>query len=178
MSTKTPLIPLNKVKLFAEWMKGDHVLVHLDARRPDVDVPKHLKNHPALTLKLSYLFQGKTEHDDEGITAYLKFSGVYHECRLPWVSLWGMTSADGEAVVWPEDAPSELLQSSFIQEAEKQAIDDREPSAAGTRVKPNLTAVHSFRPREKPGEAGAAEEAEGDDPSSPSERRKGLTRIK
>ena len=171
MSSKGPLVPLNKVKLFSEWMKGDHVLIHLDARREDVRVPDHLKDHPALTLKMSYLFQGKTEHNDEGITSYLKFSGLYQECHIPWSSLWGMTSADGEQVVWPEDAPKELLKSSFIQQAEKQAVDS--PSAS--RQKPNLTTVHSLRPKERQSEGGEDDEPS---PDSPNERRKGLTRIK
>lgn len=185
MSTKGPLVPLNKLKLFTEWMKGDHVLVHLDARRDDVIVPEHLKSHPALTLKLSYLFQGKTEHGAEGITSYLKFSGLYQECHIPWSALWGMTSGDGQQVVWPESAPPELLKSSFIQQAEKQAVDTPnesnaadqnaiKPGIPAPRHKPNLTPIHSLRPKEK----APSGDDEPPSPDSPDERRKGITRIK
>lgn len=179
MAGKGPLVPLNKIKLFTEWMKGDHVLIHLDARREDVRVPEHLKEQTALTLKMSYLFQGKTEHNEEGITSYLKFSGLYQECHIPWSSIWGITSADGEQVVWPEDTPKELLKSSFIQHAEKQAVDSSSSSVsspASARPKPNLTPVHSLRPRER--SVDTEEDSNDPPPDSPNERRKGLTRIK
>ncbi len=176
MSKHGGLVPLNKIKLFVDWMKGDHVLIQIDARRDDVVVPQHLKDHQALLLKLSYLFQGKTDHDENGITSYLKFSGQYHECFVPWASIWGITSADGERVVWPEDVPGEIRSSSYVQEADQQATNaEGPPPAAEPRPKPNLTTIHSFRPRDY-----HPEETDPDDsgPGSSDSRRKGLTRIK
>src|SRR5690606_14484441 len=72
-------------------------------------VPQHLKDNPALTLKLSSLFQGKTTYDDNSITAFLKFSGDYFECSIPWKKIWGMTSNKEENTIWPEDLPRELV---------------------------------------------------------------------
>ena len=99
----------DKQKLFAQWMEDDHVLLHLDSRRGEVSVPEHLKDDPALTLKLSYLFQGETTHDEKAIRSFLKFSGQYFECVVPWVAIWGMTASSGENRLWAEDLPPELV---------------------------------------------------------------------
>lgn len=100
-----------KQKTFEDWMKLDHVLIHLDSRLPEVELPEHLKNNTSVVLKLSYLFQGTTEHDAAAITAYLKFHGSYHRCVIPWTVVWGMTNSNNESTVWPEDLPMELWDS-------------------------------------------------------------------
>lgn len=99
----------DKMKLFEELMQEDHVLVHLDGSAEGVELPDHLQGNPALTLKLSYLFQGETSFDDDAIVTHLKFSGTYHRCVLPWSAIWGMTSAEGKQVTWPESLPRELV---------------------------------------------------------------------
>jgi hypothetical protein len=98
-----------KAKLFVEWMEGDHVLVHIDASRSDVEVPDHLKGNPSLTLALSYQFQGETKSDEHGVESYLRFRGNYHRCVMPWEAIWGMTKPEGENRLWPEDLPESLV---------------------------------------------------------------------
>lgn len=90
-------------------MRDEHTLIHLDSRRSGVQVPPDLAKNPALTLKLSYQFQGKTTLNEEAITTFLKFDGNYTECILPWSAIWGMTGSKGKNAVWPEDMPKELL---------------------------------------------------------------------
>ena len=109
MGTKEELRNIQKQKRFAEWMKGDHVMLHLDARREGVQLPEHLMNNPSVTLKLSYNFQGSTTIDDRQITSYLRFGGVYHECVIPWSAVWGITASTDENQIWPEDLSRELL---------------------------------------------------------------------
>lgn len=99
---------MEKQQVFEKWMKLDHVLIHLDSRMPGVDLPQHLQNNPSVVLKLSYLFQGTTEHDEKAITAYLKFHGNYYRCVVPWEAVWGMVNSTNENIVWPEDLPPEL----------------------------------------------------------------------
>lgn len=94
---------------FEELMQDEFVLVHLDARDEKVIVPESLAGNPSLTLKMSYAFQGQILHDDEQITAYLKFAGVYVECVIPWSTVWGMTSSDQQQAIWPEDLPKEVM---------------------------------------------------------------------
>lgn len=108
----TELIDLRtkqKILAFDKWMKGDHVMVHLDSRCSGVEVPEFLFNQPSLTLKLSYHFQGEVKRDDNAISAYLRFSGTYHKCVIPWTAVWGMTSIEGENSIWAEDMPKEVL---------------------------------------------------------------------
>ena len=109
MSTTTELRTKQKIKAFEESMKGDHVLVHLDARTPGVSVPTNLAGNHSLTLKISYLFQGKTDHNEESVSTYLKFGSEYFNCVIPWKAVWGLTSGDGKQFVWPEDLPQELV---------------------------------------------------------------------
>lgn len=99
-----------KEKLLDEWLQElDHALVHLDSRKTGVVVPENYTNNPTLTLKISYNFQGQITLSDEGVTAYLKFSGSYFECQLPWTAIWGVTGSDERNKIWSEDVPKELL---------------------------------------------------------------------
>ena len=90
-------------------LKGDHALLHLDARNNDVIVPEHLKSNAALTLKISYLFQGQLKVSAAGIDAYLRFSGNYFQCIIPWEAIWGVSGESGEQRIWPESLPQDLL---------------------------------------------------------------------
>ena len=101
-----------KNALFDRFAELDHVLVHIDATRPEVVVPEHLQGNPALTLKLSHRFQGTMTTDELGVHAWLRFEGKYCECRLPWEAIWGMTSADGERVLFSESIPTEVARQS------------------------------------------------------------------
>ncbi len=109
MKSKDSSKQKSKQKVFDEWMEGDHVLVQLDARHEGVSVPSHLADNAALTLKLSYRFQGSTTADEKGIVSYLRFAGDYSECVIPWDAIWGMTSAEKQTEVWTEDVPKEVL---------------------------------------------------------------------
>ncbi len=109
MSVKEQKRLKQKISLFEEYFKEDHLLVHLDGRDTTAQLPQTLRDNPALVLKLSALFQGTTTHDETAITAYLRFDGNYQECILPWKAVWGLTSSGGRNAVWPEDMPKELL---------------------------------------------------------------------
>ncbi|HMO18271.1 MAG TPA: hypothetical protein PKA63_13275 [Oligoflexia bacterium] len=99
---------IDKKKVFDEWIKGDHILLHFDSRLSEVVVPANLKDNYALTLKLSMLFQGETKCDENEISSYLKFSGEYFQCIIPWKSIWGMTSEEGTQKIWEKDIPKEM----------------------------------------------------------------------
>lgn len=109
MSEPSDFRSRQKLKHFENAFAGDHLFIQLDARPPEVEVPPHLKIDPALRLKLSARFQGKTTFDDRAITAYLKFDGNYEKCVMPWTAVWAITAEDGQTQVWPEDVPKELL---------------------------------------------------------------------
>lgn len=83
--------------------------MHLDARKEGVEVPSYLADNSALTLKISYLFQGETTHDEKEITTYLRFGGDYCKCVIPWDAIWGITASSQENQIWPEDLPREVV---------------------------------------------------------------------
>ena len=103
------VIQAQKKKHFEFLLEQDHVLLHLDSRRAGVTVPKNLSGIPALTLKVSRLFEGEMTHDNSSIVAYLKFSGEYFRCEVSWEAIWGMSSANTVQKVWQEDFPKELI---------------------------------------------------------------------
>ena len=98
-----------KQTLAEEWLRGDHIMVHLDARRDGVKVPANLISQAGLSLKISYLFNAQPYVDEHGIFAPLRFGSEYFECFMPWGSIWGITSEKGELRIWPDSVPVELL---------------------------------------------------------------------
>jgi len=87
------------------------VMVHLDPRREDVQVPGHLAQDPVLRLNVAYGFNlPSLEVDDEGIYAVLSFGGRDFGCWLPWPSVFALTlpDHDHQGSLWPEDMPDEL----------------------------------------------------------------------
>lgn len=103
------VIQAQKKKHFELLLEQDHVLLHLDSRKAGVIVPTNLSDNPALSLKVSRLFQGEMTFDMSKIVVYLKFNGEYFRCEIPWQTIWGMSSAGGEQKVWQQDFPKELI---------------------------------------------------------------------
>jgi len=64
------------------------VYVHLDARVAGVDLPEGLVGQKRVPLVLSRRYpQIELDLGDEAIAATLRFKGVPHRCRIPWVAL-------------------------------------------------------------------------------------------
>jgi stringent starvation protein B len=93
------------LRLLAEGM----VMVHLDARRPGVKVPRAHRTEALLRLNLSYRFASRDlTVDEDGVRCTLSFSGVPYLCELPLPAIFAVTShVSGESMVWPESLPSE-----------------------------------------------------------------------
>jgi stringent starvation protein B len=87
------------------------VLVHLDPRGEQVQVPAWFKRQPQLVLQIG-LNMPKPIHDlnvdDDGISCTLSFSNAPHYCHLPWASVYALIGASGRGMVWPDDVPKEV----------------------------------------------------------------------
>jgi stringent starvation protein B len=87
------------------------VLVHLDPRGEQVQVPAWFKRQPQLVLQIG-LNMPKPIHDlnvdDDGISCTLSFSNTPHYCHLPWASVYALIGASGRGMVWPDDVPKEV----------------------------------------------------------------------
>ena len=107
MSARVP----SKKQTFLQYLQRGVTMVHLDARRPGVIVPPQYAGDAHLRLNLSYQYSiPDFEIDDRRIQATLSFSGAPFQCILPWESIFGITSHAGDGQVWPEDLPTEVMQ--------------------------------------------------------------------
>jgi stringent starvation protein B len=109
MSSKSPEQD-KKERLLAALDQG-MTMVHLDARRPGVLVPVHLKEEHHLLLNLSYRFE---PHDlavsDWGIRSTLTFSSKKFTVAIPWSAIYGVAShVTKDFWMYPEDLPPELV---------------------------------------------------------------------
>src|SRR5438105_73774 len=104
-------VPDKKQTLLAYRSRGI-AMVHLDARRPGVEVPPEYAQEAHLRLNLSYRYSiPDLEVGEERVQATLSFGGRPFQCLLPWESIFGITShSSGDGQVWPEDLPVEVMQ--------------------------------------------------------------------
>ena len=132
----TARVPGKKEVLLAFLERGV-AMVHLDARRPGVQVPAQFREDAHLRLNLSYRYRiPDFEVGDEQVRATLSFGGRPFFCVLPWEAVFGITSqANGDGQVWPEDLPVEVMSSAPGQ-----------PQPAPAPRRPALAAVESDAP--------------------------------
>jgi stringent starvation protein B len=133
----------SKKQTLLQYLQRGVTMVHLDARRPGVIVPPQYSTDAHLRLNLSYRYAiPDFEIDDRRIQATLSFSGAPFQCILPWESIFGITSHAGDGQVWPEDLPTEVMQT----------LSRPEPPPA-RKERPGLASV----PREPPADRPPAE---------------------
>lgn len=87
------------------------VLVHLDPRGEDVQVPPWFKRQPQLVLQIGLNMPKPIPDlnvDEQGISCTLSFSNSPHFCFLPWSSVYALIGASGRGMVWPDDVPKEV----------------------------------------------------------------------
>lgn len=87
------------------------VLVHLDPRGEQVQVPAWFKRQPQLVLQIGLNMPKPIPDlnvDEQGISCTLSFSNAPHFCFLPWSSVYALIGASGRGMVWPDDVPKEV----------------------------------------------------------------------
>jgi len=101
--------PKSKWELFGELLQNGITTLHIDARRPEVRVPPHLKNEPWLALNYSYRYGiADFDFDDQIVAASLSFGGRPFPCRVPWSAVFAITNeARTTGLIWQEDLPPE-----------------------------------------------------------------------
>ena len=89
-------VPEKKARLLEALDKG-MAMVHLDARRPGVLVPEHLKGELHLMLNLSYRFDPPDLSVGEwGIRQTLTFQGRSFTVAIPWSALYAILFPSGD----------------------------------------------------------------------------------
>jgi len=102
-----------KHTLLNELLEYGKVMVHLDARRSGVEVPRDFGGDSHLRLNLSHHF-GYSDFvvDESSARCSLSFGGQPFFCVLPWNAVFAMTShREPLGYLWPEDLPPELSNS-------------------------------------------------------------------
>jgi stringent starvation protein B len=88
--------------------KGD-TMVCLDARQPDVVVPKAHKTNPMLNLVLSLNFRRPIDVLEDGIYGSLSFGGRPHKCVIPFTAVWAIYEPDTQkGQVWESSIPEDI----------------------------------------------------------------------
>ena len=87
---------------------GD-AMVCLDARLPDVDVPKNRKSNSSLNLVFNLIFRHPIEINEDAISATLAFSGRPYKCLLPFAAVWAIYDPNMQnGQVWEESIPADM----------------------------------------------------------------------
>jgi len=88
------------------------VMVFLDSRKTNVDVPSAHRGLPQLALNFSYNFSNSDfKIAEDHLESTLTFPDGKYFCIVPMKALYGMTSRfAGETIVFPEDMPPEILE--------------------------------------------------------------------
>ena len=104
---------IEKKDRLLEALDKGMTMVHLDARRPGVLVPEHLKGELHLMLNLSYRFDPPDLSVGEwGVRQTLTFQGRRFTIAIPWSALYAISShVTREFWMYPEEMPKELLES-------------------------------------------------------------------
>ena len=114
---------------------GD-AMVCLDARLPDVDVPKNQKSNSSLNLVFNLNFRQPIEINEDAISATLAFSGRPYKCSLPFEAVWAIYDPNMQnGQVWEESIPSDMnLADQIVSE-----MVDNPASKAEKKLKPLKT---------------------------------------
>ncbi|MBP6628136.1 MAG: hypothetical protein KBG28_25310 [Kofleriaceae bacterium] len=134
-----------------ELLDKGAVLVHVDSRRPEVEVPPHLAGNPRLVLRFGYRLSPAIVDlavDEHAISGTLTFGGRAFFCRLPWAGVYAaVVEGEERGMVWPEDIPAVLRDEDGPAAAEADAAPGApEPTAADRARRPSEADGKKARP--------------------------------
>ncbi len=88
--------------------QGD-AMICMDARQPDVQVPKAHKTNAMLNLVLSLNFRRPFEVLEDGVYGSLSFGGRLYKCVIPFTAVWAIYEPDTQkGQVWEASIPEDI----------------------------------------------------------------------
>ena len=102
----------SKKEVMLALLERAEARVHLDARRPGVELPPRFLTEGHLRLDYGYGFTPPIADfsiDDDGIRATLSFNRLPSLTFIPWSAIYLIADYDGNGAVWPEDIPPDLV---------------------------------------------------------------------
>ena len=100
-----------KQQAFLALLKEGWTSLHLDARRPGVQVPAAFKGEAHLVLQYGHDLPipiPDLEIDDYGVRATLSFSRAAQRTLVPWTAVYAVSCLDGRGVLYSEDIPDDV----------------------------------------------------------------------
>jgi stringent starvation protein B len=97
-----------KQDAFLALLREGWTSLHLDARRPGVIVPAHLRGEAHLVLQYGHdlpISIPDLEIDDYGVRATLSFQRTPNLTVVPWSAVYVVACDDGRGVLYQEDVP-------------------------------------------------------------------------
>jgi stringent starvation protein B len=101
----------SKQEAFLALLREGWTSLHLDARRPGVIVPAHLRGEAHLVLQYGHdlpISIPDLEVDDYGVRATLSFSRTPQLTVVPWSAVYVVACDDGRGVLYQEDVPEDV----------------------------------------------------------------------
>jgi stringent starvation protein B len=101
----------SKQDAFLALLREGWTSLHLDARRPGVIVPAHLRGEAHLVLQYGHdlpISIPDLEVDDYGVRATLSFSRTPQLTVVPWSAVYVVACDDGRGVLYQEDVPDDV----------------------------------------------------------------------
>ena len=101
----------NKKDLANQIVRRGNLYIHLDPRRPGVEVPPWRLETAHLTLEvgLDMLVPiPDIRFTDEAMTGTLRFNGLFFKCTVPWTAVFALVGSDGRGMTYPECVPPEV----------------------------------------------------------------------
>jgi hypothetical protein len=101
----------DKREFLLQMMEDAWVLVHLDPRRPEVQLPEYLRQQPHLILQYGYNMPvpiADLKIDEKGLWATLSFQRTPHATFIPWAAVFAVADGDQKGYVWEADVPPDL----------------------------------------------------------------------
>jgi stringent starvation protein B len=101
----------SKQQAFLALLREGWTSLYLDARRPGVIVPAHLRGEAHLVLQYGHdllIPIPDLEVDDYGVRATLSFSRTPHLTVVPWSAVYVIACEDGRAMLYHEDVPEDV----------------------------------------------------------------------
>jgi stringent starvation protein B len=101
----------SKQEAFLALLGEGWTSLHLDARRPGVIVPAHLRGEAHLVLQYGHDLPipiPDLEVDEYGVRATLSFQKTPHLTVVPWSAVYVVTCDDGRGVLYHEDVPDDV----------------------------------------------------------------------
>lgn len=131
----------SKRDAFQAFLREGWVSLHLDARRPGVDVPTSFSSEPHLVLQYGQDMPIPIPDlavTERGVTATLSFARTPHKTFVPWEAVYVVARTDGRGILYHEDVPTEVaLMTAADAEGDGAAAEEPEP----TRTTPRLRSV-------------------------------------